>query len=62
MRKSDIPYKICSCVLILSLCTLAGYSKEHSNFNDKQSMKVQQSEEITQKEEFSTEGITPIEE
>ena len=62
MRKSDIPYKIYSCVLILLLCTLAGCSKESSSLNDKQSMKIQQSEEIMQIEGASTGGTTQIEE
>ena len=62
MRKVDISYKICGYILIFSLCTLAGCSKESSSLNDKQSMKMQESEKITQMEGDSTEEITPIDE
>ena len=60
MRKLVISYKIYSCVLIGSLLTLTGCSRENDSLSEKQSVEMQATEEIIQIEESSTEEIPQI--
>lgn len=62
MRKIDISFKICFCVLILSVLTLMGCTRESDSLNDNQPAEMQVSEEIPQMEESSLEKITQAKE
>lgn len=60
MRKLAILHKIYSYIIMFSLLTLMGCSKENDNLTDTQSMKSQTSKEIAQTKEASTEEIPQI--
>ena len=48
MRKSDILYKLFSCVLLFSILILTGCAKENEDLADMQPADIQESEEMTQ--------------
>lgn len=58
MRKSDILYKFFSCILLFLVLILTGCSKESDDLADMQPTEIQESEEITQTGEASTEEIS----
>ena len=61
MRKRDISFKICCCVLILLALTLTSCTRDSDSLADNQPRETQASEEILQIEETSTEAITQTE-
>lgn len=60
MRKINILYKIYSCILMCSLLTLTGCSKESDSLIEMQSVEMQTTTEIIHIEEPSTEDIPQI--
>lgn len=58
MRKINISFKIGSCVLILSVLALMGCTGESDSLTDDQPVEMQVSEDMSQREEASTEQIT----
>lgn len=62
MRKINISFKIGSCVLILSVLALVGCTRKSDSLTDDQPVEMQVSEDMSQREEASTEQITQPEE
>lgn len=60
MRKINIPYKIYTYIIIFSLLTLAGCSKESDSLIEKPPIEIQTSEETIQTEKPSTEDTLQI--
>lgn len=60
MRKLDILYRIYSCVLKCSLLAFTGCSRENDSIIEKQSVEIQETEEIIQIEEPTSEEIPQI--
>lgn len=62
MRKIDLLFKTCCCVLTFSVLTLIGCTRERDNLTDNQPVETQVSEEMNQTEETSIEKIMQTEE
>lgn len=62
MRKIDLLFKTCCCVLTFSVLTLMGCTRERDNLTDNQPVETQVSEEMNQTEETSIEKIMQTEE
>lgn len=62
MKKINISFRICSCVLILSVLALMGCTGESESFTDDQPVEMQVSEDMSQRQDASTEKITQTEE
>lgn len=62
MKKINISFRICSCVLILSVLVLMGCTGESESFTDDQPVEMQVWEDMSQRQDASTEKITQTEE